>query len=259
VARPMYIQICDDLRRQIESGTLAPGAQLPTESELVEKYGASRNTVREAVKLLAQQHLLESRPGQGTFVTKAITPFITTLSTAPETALERGAAEGSTYPALVWEEGRDARVSVPRVEMRKCPPRIAELLRLEESERVISRFQERLIDDTVWSLQTSYYPRKWAEQGAEGLLDPEDIPDGAVNHLAATIGLRQVGYRDELMARPPDDTEQTIFNLPHNHTVIEVCRTSFAEDETPIRVTITVFPSDRNRLVYEIGAVPGRD
>ena len=66
------------------------------------------------------------------------------------------------------------------------------------------------------------------------------------------------GYRDLLSARLPNDKERTLFNLTHHHTVIEVCRTSFAEDGTPIRVTVTVFPSDRNQLAYDYGAVPGR-
>ena len=48
---PMYRQIAEDLRRQIEAGELAPGAQLRTELELREKYNASRNTVRDAIKL----------------------------------------------------------------------------------------------------------------------------------------------------------------------------------------------------------------
>ena len=56
MAEPMYRLIADDLRRQIESGQLAPGAQLMSEVELREEYGqdgrASRNTVRDAIKLL---------------------------------------------------------------------------------------------------------------------------------------------------------------------------------------------------------------
>jgi GntR family transcriptional regulator len=39
--------------------------------------------------------------------------------------------------------------------------------------------------------------------------------------------------------------------------VIEVYRTSFTEDGTPIRVTVTVYPADRNQIVYDIGNVPG--
>jgi DNA-binding GntR family transcriptional regulator len=53
-----------------------------------------------------------------------------------------------------------------------------------------------------------------------------------------------------------DDKEQEFLKLADNHTVIEVCRTSFAEDETPIRVTVTVYPSDLNQIAYNVGSVP---
>src|ERR1035441_3825259 len=91
---PMYRQIAEDLRRQIEEGGLAPGKQLRSELELREKYEASRNTVRDAVKWLITRGLVESRPGQGRFVTEGISPFVTTLTGDPETAF---GGEGGTY------------------------------------------------------------------------------------------------------------------------------------------------------------------
>jgi GntR family transcriptional regulator len=52
MTEPIYRQIADDLRGKIESGEIARGAQLPTEIELMDQYDASRNTVRDAIKLL---------------------------------------------------------------------------------------------------------------------------------------------------------------------------------------------------------------
>ena len=89
---PMYRQIAEDLRRQIEAGELAPGAQLRTELELREKYDASRNTVRDALKRLITRGLVETRPGQGTFVVQKIVPFVTTL-----TGDAGGGSDGDMY------------------------------------------------------------------------------------------------------------------------------------------------------------------
>ena len=72
--QPMYQQIADDLRTQIESGELAPGDQLPTEMELRDRHSSSRNTIRDAIKRLTSQGLVETRPGQGTFVTRKVRP-----------------------------------------------------------------------------------------------------------------------------------------------------------------------------------------
>ena len=87
MANPMYRQIAEDLRAQIESGELEPGQQLRTELELRERYNASRNTVRDAIKWLTNLGLVETKPGQGTFVLQTIDPFVTTLTEDPRSGL----------------------------------------------------------------------------------------------------------------------------------------------------------------------------
>ena len=61
MGNPMYRQIAEDLRDQIESGQLRPGQRLRTELELREHYGASRNTIRDAIKWLTNLGLVETR------------------------------------------------------------------------------------------------------------------------------------------------------------------------------------------------------
>jgi len=56
------------LRAQITSGTWPVGSRIPTEPELVERLGVARNTVREAVRALANTGLVEIRQGSGTYV-----------------------------------------------------------------------------------------------------------------------------------------------------------------------------------------------
>ncbi|HKN52570.1 MAG TPA: winged helix-turn-helix domain-containing protein, partial [Amycolatopsis sp.] len=50
--RPAYKQLADLLRQQITTGELAPGAPVPSETTLMQRYGISRNTVRLAIQLL---------------------------------------------------------------------------------------------------------------------------------------------------------------------------------------------------------------
>src|ERR1700730_9066456 len=128
MADPMYQQIADDLRRQIENGELAPGAQLRTELELREKYNASRNTVRDAIKWLITGGLVETRPGQGTFVTEKIDPFVTTLSAALATGFR---LEGVAYGSEVMERRREPMTSDPRVEVQRATMKVAEALEVE--------------------------------------------------------------------------------------------------------------------------------
>jgi GntR family transcriptional repressor for pyruvate dehydrogenase complex len=55
---PLYLQIAEQLREAILEGRLAPGQALPTERELAESFGASRATIREALRALEAQGLI---------------------------------------------------------------------------------------------------------------------------------------------------------------------------------------------------------
>lgn len=78
---PAYDRIANDIRLRITTGDLNPGDQLPVESDLVEVYQVSRGTLREALRLLASEGLLETIRGRtgGTFVTKILPEDISRL------------------------------------------------------------------------------------------------------------------------------------------------------------------------------------
>jgi GntR family transcriptional regulator len=264
--QPMYQQIAEDLRQSIELGStldpedpdvpnaLRPGVKLPTELELCDTYHASRNTIRDAIKRLTSLGLVETRPGQGTYVTTRVDPFVTELSGDPRAL---GGAEGTTYLSEVQKSGhRNASFSIPKVEIQVSTAEVSRRLRVAPNSQVVSRHQMRYIDRTPWSLQTSFYPMDFITKGATRLLMAEDIDQGTVRYLADTIGIEQVGYRDWITARSPDANEQTFFNLAHDATVFEVFRTAFDQTGIPLRVTVTVFPTDRNQFIINVGEVP---
>ena len=62
------IDIVRILRREINSGALETGSRLPPGRELAKTYGVARGTLREALKQLAKEDLVEIRPGSGTYV-----------------------------------------------------------------------------------------------------------------------------------------------------------------------------------------------
>ncbi len=64
-------QVLGQLREQITAGTWPIGSRIPTEAELAQLTGTSRNTVREAVQSLVHAGLLERRQGSGTYVLAA--------------------------------------------------------------------------------------------------------------------------------------------------------------------------------------------
>jgi GntR family transcriptional regulator len=259
MADPKYRRIAEELRLKIESGELAPGTRLPTENELIEQHEASRNTIRDAVKWLISRGLVETRPGQGTFVVDNIDPFVTTLSEDPETGF--GGGEGIAYMSEVTANLRTPKASEPQVEVQLATGEIATELRLEENTPVVSRHQRRYIDDTPWSLQTSFYPMELVEKGALLLIRPTNIDPGAVSYLKDTASIEQAGYRDRITVRPPNKVESAFFELPDDGrvAVFVTHRTAFGKNGKPFRLTISVFPADRNQFVINVGELPAAE
>lgn len=250
--QPMYQQIADSIRQEIRDGRLKRGQQLPTELELRDEFSASRNTIRDAVKLLVSQGLVETSPGRGTFVTSAVVPFVTRLTAAdPESGF--GGGEGASYLDAVHEYHRRPEISPPKVEIQLPPEPVRLRLRLPEGEQTILRHQKRLIDGAPWSMQTSFYPLTFVtDDKATDLLLASDIRSGTVAYLAE-LGHRQKGYRDWVTGRPPTDDEQSFFKIGPETTVFEIFRTAFDQANVPIRVTVTVFPADRNQFIVDVG------
>lgn len=65
---PLYLQIAEILRQNLDRGVWTPGNLLPTISDLSAEYSVAKITVRQAVKILEEEGLLESRRGRGTTV-----------------------------------------------------------------------------------------------------------------------------------------------------------------------------------------------
>jgi GntR family transcriptional regulator len=65
---PKYRRVADALRDQIRTGHFAPGDKLPSEVELIARFGYDRGTIRQAVGVLRREGLVEVEQGRGTFV-----------------------------------------------------------------------------------------------------------------------------------------------------------------------------------------------
>ena len=72
--QPKYQQIKRRLRREIDEGTYAPGAILPSEAALLERFGASRPTVVRSLQELVREGVVYRRQGKGTFVSEDFRP-----------------------------------------------------------------------------------------------------------------------------------------------------------------------------------------
>ncbi len=97
-AVPLYVQLREALRAEIEEHGLGPGDRLPTEAELEERYAVSRTTIRQAVGDLQAEGLVERVQGKGTFVATAKIQHVPVLTSFTE--LLRSQGHQPTHRAL---------------------------------------------------------------------------------------------------------------------------------------------------------------
>ncbi|MBQ0868482.1 GntR family transcriptional regulator [Streptomyces sp. A73] len=70
--RPPYQQAADEIRKEIKSGRLKPGEQLPSHRELQERFGVANMTARSALRVLRDEGLIYTVQGRGSYVADAV-------------------------------------------------------------------------------------------------------------------------------------------------------------------------------------------
>ena len=86
---PTYLQLVQQVRQAVRLGVLQPGDQLPTVKEVVGRLAINPNTVLKAYRELDHEGLVEARRGQGTFVSRSLTPTAPVEYAALQSALLR--------------------------------------------------------------------------------------------------------------------------------------------------------------------------
>ena len=265
---PRWLEIATRLRDQIMSEELAVGDKIPGENDLARDYGVSRTTVRQAIESLG--NLVERRPGQGTFVIK-IEPLVTTLSgdSKPDKGLSGGGEGQAIFEEARIRRPQDKLAGRLTVEPKFADSLVARLLDVPKGTSLILRQVRRYSDDRPWSLEKSYYPQEYFTRGAADLQQKTDIAGGTVAYLNRTLGRGQVGYRDQIVVRPPNDDEANFFRLPINGTVsvtliirigyadgpVRPGHTGSTKKPLPFRVTVNTYPADRHQFVINYGRV----
>jgi DNA-binding GntR family transcriptional regulator len=243
-AVPLYQQIANDLRTQISDGTLGPGAQLPTQEELSERYATTRMTVRSALSILINEGLVFSEVPRGVFVKvrrpMAYRPQAESRPRPPSSELDQ-------FMTDLSEEGRDPRQDI-EVAIVVPPEEVAKRLRLGEGESAALRRRTRYIDGETYNLNDSYYPLDIVRDSE--IMSPVDINRGA-NQVLAELGHRQVRALDELVVRMPTPTEADRLGLGRGIPIVMHTVTGFDAEDRPVRVVLNVLPGDRHIIFSE--------
>ena len=248
--RPLHERISDDLRAQMDSGTLRPGDALPSESDLEETYSTSRGTVRKALATLTAEGRISNGQGRPRLVrSDAPLTFHASQSESWEKLEERRVRGVDAWVADVTEQGHEPGQTIS-VAIEIPPAPIGRLLGLASDEMAVVRRRLRTVDGEPHNACSSWYPQNVAE--GTPITHPADVKQGVIA-LMADLGYRQVRYFDEVTARMPGPDEVRRLRIGGGVPVIVHLRTGYTA-ERPVRVTETVWPADRARLIFELPA-----
>jgi GntR family transcriptional regulator len=245
----IYRTIADDLRELITSGQIQPGGYLPSERELEKRYDVTRVTVRAATSLLVHEGLIQRVPGRSGGMMVRDTVVLTYHASRAE--LPTGLySESDTYFGEVEEQGYEPSQSFS-LAIERLSDEMAARLHVEAGTTAAVRRCLRRVNGKPTSTQDGYYPQ-WLTQDVPELLSPDDIKIGTTR-LLAERGFQQVAYRDELMARMPTPEHVRMLGLARGVPVLYYIRTGVTAEKRPVRVTVSLFAGDRNRVVYTLG------
>lgn len=221
---PKYRQLLQLLRTRILSGELPPGARLPTEDELIRRYGLARGTVRRALEQLAAEGLIATTQGSGSYVSArhpSAVPFRFTGLEPP----------GTTFRVLTREI---VPASIP----------VAERLALPLGEPLIHIERQRLAGGIVVAYSERYLPRSLCPDLLEQDLAAQSIHDILVARSELPL-LRAVF---EVEAQLLGDGDAAALEAPPGTPAIVVTRLTYTAPHRP-----AVFYRGLHRQQYELG------
>jgi GntR family transcriptional regulator len=231
---PLHAQVEEALRESIASGFLSPGARLPPEDQLVERYSVSRTTIRTAIQSLLARGLVEIRRGKGTFVTQ---PTITQELTELTGFVEDMQALGREPSARVLDRRLVA-----------ASETVARQLSLTRGAAVARIQRVRLADGIPLSFDETYLPQELGEKIMAD--DLENQPIFSLLEQKYATPLIEAEYR--LAAVASHGTVARALGMEAGRPIFLIERTSFSAHRRPVDYERLYYRGDHIRFVTRL-------
>jgi GntR family transcriptional regulator len=221
---PLYIQIDEELRGQIESGELGPLDQVPSEAELSERFHVSRMTARKALDRLVGDGMLFRKPGKGTFV-------------AP-LKLAHQPSQGLSFSAAMRAQGEAVHTEVLEATTVRAPLSVARALNLASGAQVVFLRRLRRVGDIPAAIHLSYLPGRLS-----AVLD-HDL-SGSLSDLMATVGARVDRSEDYVEAVAATGEDAKLLGLPSGSPLVFIHGVAYSATNEPVRYSEALYPGHR--------------
>ncbi|MBI1169939.1 phosphonate metabolism transcriptional regulator PhnF [bacterium] len=226
----IWSSIAAALKAEIAAGGYGPGAKLPTEAQLAQRFGVNRHTVRHALAALAEDGLVQPRRGAGVFVTSVPTDY----------ALGRRVR----FHQNVLKSGRTPSRRILRIETRPASPPEAEALALPPGQKVHLVEGISLADGLPLGLFRSALPASRFP----------DFPEAMTRTGSITAALAEAGVTDytramtRLTAKSADAVQAGHLQVAQGAALMRSVTVNVDGAGVPVEFGITWFVGDRVTL-----------
>lgn len=233
---PLYHQLADLLRRRIVSGELPVGAALPSEAQLVTRYGVSRVTARQAVGLLVDEGLVVRGSGRGTRVLPAAT------------ALAGQHFSGSLSELI--NETKRTKVRDVRIERGvQAPPDVRTALNLVDGDHapLVRVSRTRYLDDEVFAYTVDHLPSSLGH-----LVTKRALAQHSLMALLAKSGVDLASARQAIRADVANAENAPLLDLRPGDPILAVNRVVYDSHREPAYHVQTYYRGDRYTYTVEL-------
>jgi GntR family transcriptional regulator len=250
--RPTYQQLAEVLRRRVVARDYLPGAKLPSESEMTDEYGVSRDVVRRTLAVLRAEGLVTSVQGRGSYVRahrvvrrRAADHYQRELDqlARPESERDDEPFTADHRDFTRFDLGRTLTVVAADDDE-------AETFGVEPGTRLLRRRFVFAFDGEPHRISYSDLPLDLVD--GTPITDPtrEPWPGGTMAQLAS-VGVQVTDVEEVVSARMPTSEEREELHIDEGVPVVCICRRMLAGGRV-VEVCDIVIPADRVDLQYRM-------
>jgi len=232
---PYYIQLIDILREKVQTGTWAPGDQIPGEQELCELFSVSRTVVRQALRELELDGVITRRKGKGTFI-------------SPPKISEGLVQKLTGFFQDMAERGLRSSTRVLHQNVVPATEKVARFLTIAPGEKVIDLLRLRSINDEPIQLVTSYIPLSVCP----GLATVDLTNRSLYKFMETECGVFIAKGRRTVEAVLANETEAALLGVERGAPLLMLDSISFSDTGQVIEYYHALHRGDRSRFEVEL-------
>jgi DNA-binding GntR family transcriptional regulator len=234
--RPLHVQISDQLRELILTGSWPPHHRIPAEHQLSERLGVARGTLKRGLRTLADEGMLVQVQGRGTFVTSGA--LRRTVEHDRLSLAEALRLQGMTFSTTVQAH-----------QLVEAPPDIAEHLTLPAGVEVLRLARVRQADE----VPVAYFVNYLRPDVCPDFTNEELTQESLYALIESACGVRVATGRRRLEARAADADLAELLETPVGTPLQYFEQVTYLQDGRPVEYSEVWIRSDRVKLQFIIG------